>query len=420
VVWCDGEASESVLARYFDPKLGRFLTQDSYLGQIDEPPSLHRYLYANANPLFFTDPTGHYSRAEFASDLKWGKDFASAFFGDLAENAGRRAVKVGEAVVTNAAHMVVETGAQAHDVLVLAADAAKRTATGEGFDEINLWSETARASGEAFAEGKSTSDVILGNVKNVAVSTLSAGIVPTVQEQYSALADFAAGKATIEDVEDRLANAAGGAILNAGLASYASARLGYGWRGQPLSAEVAQLAQRGSSIAKGVKGLAERGFERLHEGIGRNDFTTIGRIEPRVRSESVSTLKSIRRHTERLVRGNVKASNPAIARQVRSIQRAISREQFGRAGTRYHSLNFRLVREAQAKGFLRDVIVDRSVQTPLGIRRSRRPDYRVTNGEILDIKPWRNNPKAFDLTDQFQDLLGATGEMPIPLYYRLW
>jgi hypothetical protein len=83
-------------------------------------------------------------------------------------------------------------------------------------------------------------------------------------------------------------------------------------------------------------------------------------------------------------------------------------------------LNFRLVREAQAKGFLRDVIVDRSVQTPLGIRRSRRPDYRVTNGEILDIKPWRNNPKAFDLTDQFQDLLGATGEMPIPLYYRLW
>ena len=34
-------------ARYFDPKLGRFLTQDSFLGQIDEPPSLHRYLYAN-------------------------------------------------------------------------------------------------------------------------------------------------------------------------------------------------------------------------------------------------------------------------------------------------------------------------------------------------------------------------------------
>jgi RHS repeat-associated protein len=45
-------------ARYFDPKLGRFLTQDSFLGQIDEPPSLHRYMYANDNPTTFVDPTG--------------------------------------------------------------------------------------------------------------------------------------------------------------------------------------------------------------------------------------------------------------------------------------------------------------------------------------------------------------------------
>jgi RHS repeat-associated protein len=48
-------------ARYFDPKLGRFLTQDTYLGQIDEPPSLHRYLYANDNPTTFFDPTGYQS-----------------------------------------------------------------------------------------------------------------------------------------------------------------------------------------------------------------------------------------------------------------------------------------------------------------------------------------------------------------------
>src|SRR5262249_6947289 len=46
-------------ARYFDPKLGRFLTQDSFLGRIDNPPSLHRYFYANENPLRYVDPTGH-------------------------------------------------------------------------------------------------------------------------------------------------------------------------------------------------------------------------------------------------------------------------------------------------------------------------------------------------------------------------
>jgi RHS repeat-associated protein len=46
-------------ARYLDPQLGRFLTQDSCLGQIDEPPSLHRYPYANDTPARYVDPTGH-------------------------------------------------------------------------------------------------------------------------------------------------------------------------------------------------------------------------------------------------------------------------------------------------------------------------------------------------------------------------
>ena len=51
--------SKNAKARYFDPKLGRFLTQDSFLGQIDNPPSLHRYLYGYANPARYIDPTGH-------------------------------------------------------------------------------------------------------------------------------------------------------------------------------------------------------------------------------------------------------------------------------------------------------------------------------------------------------------------------
>jgi len=45
-------------ARYFDPQLGKFLTQGSYLGAIDSPPSLHRYLYASNNPTRYVDLTG--------------------------------------------------------------------------------------------------------------------------------------------------------------------------------------------------------------------------------------------------------------------------------------------------------------------------------------------------------------------------
>jgi RHS repeat-associated protein len=46
-------------ARYLDPEFGRFITQDSYLGKFDQPPSLHRYSYGWNRPTFWTDPTGH-------------------------------------------------------------------------------------------------------------------------------------------------------------------------------------------------------------------------------------------------------------------------------------------------------------------------------------------------------------------------
>ena len=70
-------------ARYFDPQLGRFLSQDSYLGELTEPPSLHRYLYANDNPTFYTDPTGHYSWNDFKEHASWAGDFVkySAIYG---------------------------------------------------------------------------------------------------------------------------------------------------------------------------------------------------------------------------------------------------------------------------------------------------------------------------------------------------
>ena len=34
-----------------DTTTGRFISMDSYLGSVDDPVSLHKYLYANANPV---------------------------------------------------------------------------------------------------------------------------------------------------------------------------------------------------------------------------------------------------------------------------------------------------------------------------------------------------------------------------------
>ncbi|HKZ54936.1 MAG TPA: RHS repeat-associated core domain-containing protein [Anaerolineales bacterium] len=46
-------------ARYYDPILRRFLQVDGYMGDPANPASLNRYVYANNNPLKYTDPTGH-------------------------------------------------------------------------------------------------------------------------------------------------------------------------------------------------------------------------------------------------------------------------------------------------------------------------------------------------------------------------
>ncbi|HEY0158555.1 MAG TPA: DUF6531 domain-containing protein [Thermoanaerobaculia bacterium] len=46
-------------ARYYDTSLGRFIQQDSYRGNVGNPPSLHRYVYVYNNPIRYTDPSGH-------------------------------------------------------------------------------------------------------------------------------------------------------------------------------------------------------------------------------------------------------------------------------------------------------------------------------------------------------------------------
>ncbi len=50
-------------ARYYDPRIGNFTTQDRYLGNPATPPSLNRYTYALNNPLRFVDPTGFKSES---------------------------------------------------------------------------------------------------------------------------------------------------------------------------------------------------------------------------------------------------------------------------------------------------------------------------------------------------------------------
>jgi len=46
-------------ARYYDPKNGRFITRDTYRGEINEPDALHLYAYCANNPINYVDSSGH-------------------------------------------------------------------------------------------------------------------------------------------------------------------------------------------------------------------------------------------------------------------------------------------------------------------------------------------------------------------------
>ncbi len=57
-------------ARFYDPELGLFLSSDPVEGDLQNPPSLHRYLYAFQNPTVFTDPDGRIAElVSFADNL---------------------------------------------------------------------------------------------------------------------------------------------------------------------------------------------------------------------------------------------------------------------------------------------------------------------------------------------------------------
>jgi hypothetical protein len=69
-------------ARYYDPQTGRFNRADSFSGIISDPITLHKYLYAGANPIYNNDPTG----------LIW--DIIS-FYGSIALQKSLEGIKAG-------------------------------------------------------------------------------------------------------------------------------------------------------------------------------------------------------------------------------------------------------------------------------------------------------------------------------------
>ncbi|HEY9077821.1 MAG TPA: RHS repeat-associated core domain-containing protein, partial [Anaerolineaceae bacterium] len=54
-------------ARFYSAYLGRFVSADSVIGNIDKTQDFDRYSYSINNPILFNDPSGHhYCESRFA------------------------------------------------------------------------------------------------------------------------------------------------------------------------------------------------------------------------------------------------------------------------------------------------------------------------------------------------------------------
>nr|WP_236838697.1 RHS repeat-associated core domain-containing protein [Caldalkalibacillus salinus] len=64
-------------ARYYDPEIARFITEDTYRGEYTDPLSLNLYTYGHNNPIRYHDPTGHF--IQFAVGAVVGVATTAAF-----------------------------------------------------------------------------------------------------------------------------------------------------------------------------------------------------------------------------------------------------------------------------------------------------------------------------------------------------
>ncbi len=96
--------------RYYDSKIARFLTEDTFRGQDNDPLSLNLYTYCHNEPIMYSDPTGH--RAETLGS-KTGND--NAVFATRAALRATQAAKAKAEVAAKA--MLKATATKAKSVI---------------------------------------------------------------------------------------------------------------------------------------------------------------------------------------------------------------------------------------------------------------------------------------------------------------
>ena len=138
-------------ARYYDPTVARFTSEDPEAGEAMTPPSLHRYLYAYGNPGVYVDPSGRIQEfvdgANFLNEIDgFLRDLSNEQSNDWPGHSRSAGIGIGRGFIklTEGALRAVNVGA---NVAVLGIDAIDKSSNknyrgnalaDESFHEIML------------------------------------------------------------------------------------------------------------------------------------------------------------------------------------------------------------------------------------------------------------------------------------------
>ncbi|MEC0108162.1 polymorphic toxin type 47 domain-containing protein [Paenibacillus taichungensis] len=68
--WDETTGLQYLRARWYDPGMARFIGEDTYEGELNDPLSLNLYSYVSNNPLKYVDPSGNMAEPYYAQELR--------------------------------------------------------------------------------------------------------------------------------------------------------------------------------------------------------------------------------------------------------------------------------------------------------------------------------------------------------------
>ncbi len=121
-------------ARYYNPNTGRFLSRDPEDGSPTEPASLHKYLYANGDPINLYDPTGRAAEISLGLRIRLTIYQVTLAAGDLYFDASAAAASY----AAGAALYIAETAASVWEWAAALDEALDIIATAKGVTRVLL------------------------------------------------------------------------------------------------------------------------------------------------------------------------------------------------------------------------------------------------------------------------------------------